>query len=197
MKVAIIDGNILAAIGLKQILSTVMPMMHIDTFDTMAELHANAPDTYFHFFANTTIVLQDMAFFSTHRHKTIVLTTSTSDATQLPGFHSLCTSQSEDKFIKDLLVLEQHAHAHGRNLPPQSLQPSVSDSPTLLSSREIEVLSHIAYGKTNKEIANTLCISLSTVVSHRKHIMDKLNIHNLSALTIYAVMHGYVDVNMI
>ena len=82
-------------------------------------------------------------------------------------------------------------------VPPQSLQPSVSDSPTLLSSREIEVLSHIAYGKTNKEIANTLCISLSTVVSHRKHIMDKLNIHNLSALTIYAVMHGYVDVNMI
>ena len=46
MKVAIIDGNILAAIGLKQILSTVMPMMHIDTFGTMAELHANAPDTY-------------------------------------------------------------------------------------------------------------------------------------------------------
>ena len=95
MKVAIIDGNILAAIGLKQILSTVMPMMHIDTFGTMAELHANAPDTYFHFFANTTIVLQDMAFFSRHRHKTIVLTTSTSDATQLTGFHSLCTSQSE------------------------------------------------------------------------------------------------------
>ena len=186
MKVAIIDGNILAAIGLKQILSTVMPMMHIDIFGTMAELHANTPDTYFHFFANTTIVLQDMAFFSRHRHKTIVLTTSTSDATQLTGFHSLCTSQSEDKFIKD-----------GRNLPPQSQQPSVTDSPTLLSSREIEVLSHIAYGKTNKEIANTLCISLSTVVSHRKHIMDKLNIHNLSALTIYAVMHGYVDVNMI
>lgn len=197
MKVAIIDGNILAAIGLKQILSTVMPMMHIDTFGTMAELHANAPDTYFHFFANTTIVLQDMAFFSRHRHKTIVLTTSTSDATQLTGLHSLCTSQSEDKFIKDLLVLEQHAHANGRNLPPQSLQPSVADSPALLSSREIEVLSHIAYGKTNKEIANALCISLSTVVSHRKHIMDKLNIHNLSALTIYAVMHGYVDVNMI
>ena len=94
MKVAIIDGNILAAIGLKQILSTVMPMMHIDIFGTMAELHANTPDTYFHFFVNTTIVLQDMAFFSTHRHKTIVLTTSTSDATQLTGFHSLCTSQS-------------------------------------------------------------------------------------------------------
>ncbi len=57
MKVAIIDGNILAAIGLKQILSTVMPMMHIDTFGTMAELHANAPDTYFHFFANIALFL--------------------------------------------------------------------------------------------------------------------------------------------
>ena len=60
-----------------------------------------------------------------------------------------------------------------------------------------QVIEQVKAGKTNKEIANTLCISLSTVVSHRKHIMDKLNIHNLSALTIYAVMHGYVDVNMI
>ena len=61
----------------------------------------------------------------------------------------------------------------------------------------MEVLSHIAYGKTNKEIAEELCISIATVVSHRKNIMDKLNIRTLSSLTIYAVMHGYVDVSKI
>ena len=67
----------------------------------------------------------------------------------------------------------------------------------MLSPREAEVLTHMAYGLTNKEIADKLCISITTVISHRKNIMDKLGIRTLSALTIYAVMNGYVDVNKI
>lgn len=197
VKVAIIDSNVLAAIGLKHILQSVMPMMQIDTFATMAELEGSHPDNYFHFFVNTAIVLQHMPFFTTQCHKTIVLTPSTTDNTQLTGFHCLCTSQNEEQFVKQLLLLEQHAHAHGRNLPPHTVMPDSDGQQPALSQREIEVLSHIAYGKTNKEIADKLCISVTTVVSHRKNIMDKLNIRNLSALTIYAVMHGYVDVNKI
>lgn len=193
---AIVDSNILATIGLKQLLLSVMPFMQIDTFGTMAELEARHPDAYMHFFADMTTVLQNMPFFNDMRHKTIVLSASASAHTQLPGFHCLCTNQSEERFIKDLLRLEQHAHAHGRNLPPQSMHSTDSDQPTL-SQREIEVLSHMAHGKTNKEIADTLCISITTVVSHRKNIMDKLGLRNVSALTIYAVMHGYVDVNKI
>ena len=49
----------------------------------------------------------------------------------------------------------------------------------------------------NKEIAERLNLSLPTVVSHRKNVMAKLGIHSVSALTIYAVMHGLVDVNEI
>ena len=90
-------------------------------------------------------------------------------------------------------MLSQYAHAGGKNLPPmpQALQAKV------LSDREIEVLALIAQGFINKEIADKLNIGLSTVITHRKNIMDKLGLKSVSALTIYAVTHGYVDINTI
>ena len=52
-------------------------------------------------------------------------------------------------------------------------------------------------GYINKEIADQLNIGLTTVITHRKNIMEKLGMKSVSALTIYAVMHGYVDINKI
>ena len=66
-----------------------------------------------------------------------------------------------------------------------------------LSDREIEVLSLVAQGNINKEIAEKLFISTTTVITHRKNIQEKLGIKSVSSLTIYAVMHGYVDINKI
>ena len=67
----------------------------------------------------------------------------------------------------------------------------------LLTSREVEVLVLIVRGYINKEIADRLNIGLTTVISHRKNIMEKLGLKSVSALTIYAVMNGYVDVDKI
>ncbi len=67
----------------------------------------------------------------------------------------------------------------------------------VLTDREIEVMSLIVQGYINKEIASRLNIGLATVITHRKNIMDKLGMKSVSALTIYAVMHGYVDINRI
>ena len=58
-------------------------------------------------------------------------------------------------------------------------------------------MSLIVQGFINKEIADKLNIGLSTVITHRKNIMDKLGLKSVSALTIYAVTHGYVDINTI
>ena len=66
-----------------------------------------------------------------------------------------------------------------------------------LSTREIEVLTLIVRGLTNKEIADRLCISTTTVISHRKNIMEKLNVRSVSGLTIYAVMNGYIEADRI
>lgn len=63
-----------------------------------------------------------------------------------------------------------------------------------LSSRETEVLQLIAEGKANKHIASELEISVKTVEKHRQHIMEKLDIHDVSGLTRYAISAGIVQI---
>jgi DNA-binding NarL/FixJ family response regulator len=191
--VAIVDSNTLATLGLKQILQNVMPIMTVETFGSFAELEAYQPDKYVHYFVAMDIVLQERQFFQERRCKTIVLTLQLEDTARLSEFHSLCINQPEPQLIRQLLMLAQHAHGGGKNLPPmpQVLQQKI------LSDREIEVMSLIVQGYINKEIADKLNIGLATVITHRKNIMDKLGMKSVSALTIYAVMHGYVDINKI
>ena len=64
-----------------------------------------------------------------------------------------------------------------------------------LSEREKDVLIQVVRGLSNKEIADVLCISTHTVVSHRKHITRKLNIHSTAGLTVYAIVNKLVDIN--
>jgi len=192
-KIAIIDPNTLSALGLKSMLQNVIPIMTVDTYGSFSELCANEPETYFHYFVAMSVVLENKAFFSEHRRKTIVLTLSLDTTSQLSEFHSLCINVPEQQLVRSLLALEQHAHGKGQHLPemPKILQQKI------LSDREIEVMSLIVQGYINKEIAEKLNIALATVVTHRKNIMDKLGMKSVSALTIYAVMHGYVDINNI
>ena len=192
-KIAILDPNTLSALGLKAILQNVMPIMTVDTFGSLSELEANEPDSYFHYFTAMAIVVENMAFFTEHKRKTIVLTLSLDSMSQLSGFHCLCVNVPEHQLVRSLLSLQQHAHGRGEHLPPmpETLQRKV------LSDREIEVMSLIVQGFINKEIADRLHIGLATVITHRRNIMDKLGLKSVSALTIYAVTHGYVDINKI
>ena len=64
-----------------------------------------------------------------------------------------------------------------------------------LSEREKDVLVQLVKGLSNKEIADVLCISTHTVISHRKNITRKLQIHSTAGLTIYAIVHKLVDIN--
>jgi len=63
----------------------------------------------------------------------------------------------------------------------------------LLTSREREVLQMLAEGKTNKEIAGVLNLSVYTVDAHRGRIMEKLNMHNINELVRFAVRNGLID----
>ena len=192
-KIAIIDPNTLSVLGLKSLLQNVMPIMTVDTYGSFTELEANHPEQYFHYFVAMNVVLEHKSFFLEQRRKTIVLTLSLDTNSQLSEFHSLCINVPESQLVRSILALEQHAHGHGQNLPamPKVLQQKI------LSDREIEVMSLIVQGFINKEIADKLNIGLSTVITHRKNIMDKLGLRSVSALTIYAVTHGYVDINKI
>lgn len=192
--IAIVDPNALAAIGLRQLLQQVIPIMQVDAFRSLDELEARGDaDAFVHYFVAQSIVVAHMPFFQQRRTKTIVITLSRDPKTRLSGFHSLCVDTTEEALVKHLLLMEQHAHAHGRNLPP--MPPPLRAK--VLSDREIQVLSLIVQGHINKEIADQLNIGLTTVITHRKNIMEKLGLRSVSALTIYAVMHGYVDISKI
>ncbi len=67
------------------------------------------------------------------------------------------------------------------------------DSYELLTEREREVLQLVAEGKTNKEIASHLNLSLYTVDTHRTHILQKLNLHSVPELILYAVRKGIIS----
>jgi DNA-binding NarL/FixJ family response regulator len=62
-----------------------------------------------------------------------------------------------------------------------------------LTPRESEVLQLVAEGMANKQVADTLGISIKTVEKHRQHLMDKLNIHETAGLTRYAIAAGVIE----
>lgn len=69
----------------------------------------------------------------------------------------------------------------------------VTDPVDLLTTREREVLQHIAEGKTNKEIAALLGLSVYTVEAHRGRVMEKLNLHSTGELVRFALRNGLID----
>jgi DNA-binding NarL/FixJ family response regulator len=80
------------------------------------------------------------------------------------------------------------------------LDPQVKRSEALkgeretgLTARELEILQHIVAGKSNKEIASDLNLSVNTVSVHRANIMDRLGIHKTAELVVYAIRNGLVN----
>ena len=191
-EIAIIEPNTLCSLGLKSILEEIIPMATIRTFHNFNELMDDTPDMYAHYFISAQIYVEHNAFFLPRKRKTIVLA-SDSPQFQLSGVPVLNIYESEEKLVKNILKLHQHAHHNG--YPVKDMPPMIpAEHPqVLLSAREIEVLVLITKGLINKEIADKLNISLTTVITHRKNITEKLGIKSVSGLTIYAVMNGYIE----
>jgi DNA-binding NarL/FixJ family response regulator len=81
------------------------------------------------------------------------------------------------------------------------LDPQVEHAPVLkgereygLTQRELEILQKIVDGKSNKEIAAELNLSVNTVAVHRANIMDALGIHKTAELVVYAIRNGLVNI---
>jgi DNA-binding NarL/FixJ family response regulator len=99
------------------------------------------------------------------------------------------------------LVAAIHAVASGESYLSPSVSNAVLDdyrrhatNPIdLLTSREREVLQLLAESKTNKEIAGVLNLSVYTVEAHRGRIMEKLNLHSIAELVLFAVRNGLIE----
>jgi DNA-binding NarL/FixJ family response regulator len=73
-------------------------------------------------------------------------------------------------------------------------EESDSSAQTLLTPREREVLQLVAEGKSTKEVASMLKLSVKTAETHRTNLMRKLNLHSVADLTLYAVRNGIVQI---
>ena len=188
-EIAIIDPNTLSSLGLSDLLEELIPGAVIRTFPSFAVFMDDTPDMYAHYFISSQVYLKHTAFFLARRPKTIVLATGEAGP-QLAGVLTLNICQPEKELVRNIVQLHEHGHRHGH---PGKLPATGHE----LTAREIEVLALVVKGFINKEIADRLNISLTTVISHRKNITEKIGIKSVSGLTIYAVMHGYVEADQI
>lgn len=189
-EIAILEKNTLTALGLQTILEELLPNAVIRVFPTFEELIDDTPDMYAHYFVSAQIYFEHTAFFLERRPKCIVL--SAGEQPLLNGVPTLNLWQPRDVLVKSIMQLRKHGHE--MTYHPVTVQQGAERD---LSPREIEVLVLLTKGLINKEIADKLNISLTTVISHRKNITEKLGIKSVSGLAIYAVMHGYIEADRV
>ncbi len=190
-EIAIIEKNTLTALGLQTILEELIPQAVIRVFHSFEALIDDTPDMYAHYFVSISIYFEHTAFFLERKPKSIVLSAG---EPQIPvGVPVLNTFLPQEKLIKAFMEMRSRGH----EMTHHPVKPQPKDSMPALSAREIEVLILVTKGYINKEIAEKLNISLTTVISHRKNITEKLGIKSVSGLAIYAVMNGYIDADSI
>jgi DNA-binding NarL/FixJ family response regulator len=101
-------------------------------------------------------------------------------------------TQLEDTvFIPIVSMLESQVDVSEEELEPETKKGEKD----ILSQREKEIIMGVVKGQTNKEIADSLFIATHTVLTHRRNIAKKLDIHTPAGLVIYAIVHGIVQVD--
>lgn len=193
LEIAIIDTNTMSCIGLRQVLTDMIPGVCVRIFNTFDALIDDTPDMFIHYFVSLQVYMEHSAFFQSRLNKMIVLA-GEDNFVQLKDVKTLNIHLPEDELVKQLMMLEQHGHQrHSGDERLPRWDKRLHD----LTPREVEVLVMIVRGFLNKEIAERLHIGLSTVITHRKKIIEKLGTKSVSRLAIYAVMNGYIEADKI
>jgi regulator of cell morphogenesis and NO signaling len=105
----------------------------------------------------------------------------------------------DDIFVPAIRRLEQLNKQSdvARNISDMVFKAGTGQDPDALSDREKDVIISLVQGMSNKEIADHLFISVNTVITHRRNIARKLQIHSPAGLTIYAIVNGLVDISSV
>ena len=100
-------------------------------------------------------------------------------------------------FIPAVKRLEQKSRQSDVTAKISNMINQNTDGTEALGEREKDVIVALVQGMTNKEIADHLCISVNTVITHRRNIARKLQIHSPAGLTIYAIVNNLVDISSV
>ena len=188
-QMVIIMENTLSAMALRTLLMDItggMDVVVCDSLDSYAPTVESVP----HFFVSSMVVFRNPDYFHQMMRRTIVVTDGNSSTFAQMGFRTLDATSSEQDIVRTILQMHHMGHPHGH---PNPISKDTDDNKEL-SQREREVLKLMIKGRINKEIADELHISLSTVIFHRNNICDKLNTRSIGRLTIYAVLNNIVSI---
>lgn len=196
VKFAIISPNALQSMGMKRLLQFLVPAAEVCLFYNAEELAAQVSHRFIHYFVSADVITSRPAMFEEIAHKTVVLTSGNDNNKSIPPvFHTINVDVPANILIKEMTTLMQRGHAPmvgTQSSLPATMKTGSETITKPLTRREAEVLKQVAIGRSSKEIADSLGISPSTVISHRKSIMEKLNAHSATKLVMFAVTHGWV-----
>ena len=190
--IAIIDRNTLGATALRNILWNTFSNVEVHLYNSMDSFIRDSNRHFIHFFIESDILFKHIDEFITLRKQTTVLSVGRNRRFAEEGFNILDISMSEAEITDRLL----HIQLISRFEDPQEIKRNKGIGEAL-SSREKEVLKLMIKGLINKEIAQQLEISVTTVIFHRNNICEKLQTRSIGKLTIFAVLSGIIDINEI
>ncbi len=151
---------------------------HCAVYDTFSSFMCDA-ERHDIFIVSMETFVANLNFFLPRKGK-VVLLTSHARTEDIPSIAHICINDAPETTLRKIA-----------DVIPDSYCPRTA-SKNVLSQRETDVIREIARGKTNKEIADRLNISVNTVLTHRKNISQKLGIRSASGLSLYALMNALI-----
>lgn len=192
--IAIISPNTLGNISLRSILWDLYNKIEVCTYISMDEFIKDSNRHFIHFFVSSEILFSHVDEFSLLKKQTTVLSAGPNNRIKDAGYNVLNVSQKEDELVGSLMNIQLIARYGSDDAGNSFSRYGIKND---LSSREKEVLYLMVKGKINKEIAEILKISVTTVIFHRNNICEKLKTRSLGRLTIFAVLSGIIEINEI
>lgn len=174
-RIAIITPDILHQRGLQSIIEEFFPRIEACCYNEVADIGC---DDFILYIVDSETFASEQEFSIPRRQRTLTIQNSGNSVSP--------------KLIRTGYPLEQTVDTITAMMNELESTNQSMTTTEELSTREIQVLQLVVSGAINKEVAQSLNISLNTVLTHRKNITAKLGIKTVSGLTLYALMHGYI-----
>ena len=196
--IVIITENTLSAMALRSLLADIAKGVDVACYASLEEFQCAGGEGVPHFFVSADVVFRNSEFFREYVRRTVVITEGEAASFVQSGFRTIDARASEQAIAREILSIHSSGHPrghHAHHMPQEHTCGAVSQPQ--LSQREQEVLALMVKGHINKEIADLLNISLTTVIFHRNNISEKLQTRSIGRLTIYAVLNNIVSLSEI
>ena len=180
--IAVVASSVLTGLGLKSVLVKIIPTADVAIFTDFDAFVEADPERFVHYFVAAPLFRAHEAFFRERIRRTILLV-DTRSAQTFAGMRAIDVGTSEERLVHDILQLHRTAHR----------LPATPQAAATAPLTEREHFGLIARGFTNKQIARQLDIGLTTAITHRRNLAEKLGMRSVAELTLYALTAGYVD----